>query len=416
MSQGRHIGKLVFEVADGFGGGTVLITGGTGGVGSLVARHLVAERGVRSLVLASRRGPAAEGVSELVCDLEGAGAAVHVVACDVADRAAVADLLADMPRKYPLTAVVHAAGALADGTIESMTAESFDHVLRAKVGGALNLHELTRQHPLSAFIQFSSVAGTLGTGGQANYAAANVFLDALAAQRRAFGLVGTSLCWGWWEQSSGMTGGLDQADLSRLRRIGIAPMPTAEALALFDAACAIDEPVLIPARVDIAALRNKTGEEPPLLLRDLVDAGRPRRKRASAPKAGGALGLAARLAALPADEVEAAVLDWVRDQVAVVLGHPSGAVVDVDQAFTQLGFDSLTSVELCNLLASATGLRLASTLVFSYPTPRELGEHLSGLLRPEPGTNDADDQAPGADELSDMDLEALVDLALDEKR
>ncbi|MCX5191105.1 type I polyketide synthase [Streptomyces sp. NBC_00268] len=416
MSQGRHIGKLVFEVADGFGGGTVLITGGTGGVGSLVARHLVAERGVRSLVLASRRGPAAEGVSELVCDLEGAGAAVHVVACDVADRAAVADLLADMPRKYPLTAVVHAAGALADGTIESMTAESFDHVLRAKVGGAVNLHELTRQHPLSAFIQFSSVAGTLGTGGQANYAAANVFLDALAAQRRAFGLVGTSLCWGWWEQSSGMTGGLDQADLSRLRRIGIAPMPTAEALALFDAACAIDEPVLIPARVDIAALRNKTGEELPLLLRDLVDAGRPRRKRASAPKAGGALGLAARLAALPADEVEAAVLDWVRDQVAVVLGHPSGAVVDVDQAFTQLGFDSLTSVELCNLLASATGLRLASTLVFSYPTPRELGEHLSGLLRPEPGTNDADDEAPGADELSDMDLEALVDLALDEKR
>lgn len=420
MSQGRHIGKLVFEVADDFGGGTVLVTGGTGGVGSLVARHLVAERGVRSLVLASRRGPAADGVSELVADLEGAGAVVKVVACDVADRAAVADLLADMPRKYPLTAVVHAAGALADGTIESMTAESFDHVLRAKVGGAVNLHELTRQHTLSAFIQFSTVAGTLGTGGQANYAAANVFLDALTAQRRASGLVGTSLCWGWWEQSSGMTGGLDQADLSRLRRMGIAPMPTAEALDLFDAACAIDEPVLIPARVDVAALRNRTGEELPPLLRDLVDGGRPRRTRASAPKDGGAQGLAARLATLPADEAEAAVLDWVRDQVAVVLGHPSGAVVDVDQAFTQLGFDSLTSVELCNRLASATGLRLPSTLVFSYPTPRELAGHLSGLLRPEPDTSGADDadiqEALGADELSDMDLEALVGLALDEKR
>lgn len=420
MSQGRHIGKLVFEVADGFGGGTVLVTGGTGGVGSLVARHLVAERGVRSLVLASRRGPAADGVSELVSDLEGAGAVVKVVACDVADRAAVAELLADMPGKYPLTAVVHAAGALADGTIESMTAESFDHVLRAKVGGAVNLHELTRQHTLSAFIQFSTVAGTLGTGGQANYAAANVLLDALTAQRRASGLVGTSLCWGWWEQSSGMTGGLDQADLSRLRRMGIAPMPTAEALDLFDAACAIDEPVLIPARVDVAALRNKTGDELPLLLRDLVDGGRPRRNRASAPKDGGAQGLAARLATLPADEAEAAVLDWVRDQVAVVLGHPSGAVVDVDQAFTQLGFDSLTSVELCNRLASATALRLPSTLVFSYPTPRELGGHLSGLLRPGPDTSGADDadipEALGADELSDMDLEALVGLALDEKR
>ncbi|WP_307840349.1 type I polyketide synthase [Streptomyces sp. G44] len=418
MSQGRHIGKLVLEVADDFGGGTVLVTGGTGGVGALVARHLVAAHGVRSLVLASRRGPAAEGVAELVADLEGAGAAVRVVACDVADRAAVADLLADMPPAYPLTAVVHAAGVLADGTVESMTAESLDHVLRAKVGGAVNLHELTRRHTLSAFIHFSTVAGTLGTAGQANYAAANVILDALAVRRRASGLAGTSLCWGWWEQSSGMTGGLDRADLSRLRRTGIAPMPTAEALALFDAACALDEPVLIPARVDIAALRNRTGEEPPPLLRDLVDAGRPRRGRAGAPKDGGAHGLAAGLAALPADEAEEAVLDYVRDQVAVVLGHPSAAAVDVDQAFTQLGSDSLTSVELCNRLASATGLRLPSTLVFSYPTPRELAEHLSGLLRPEPGPepDDADDAAPGADELSDMDLEALVGLALDEKR
>lgn len=423
MSQGRHIGKLVFEVADDLGGGTVLVTGGTGGVGSLLARHLVAERGVRSLVLASRRGPAADGVAELVSDLEGAGAEVRVVACDVADRAAVADLLADMPRKYPLTAVVHAAGTLADGTVKSMTAENFDHVLRVKVGGAVNLHELTEQHTLSAFIQFSTVAGTLGTGGQANYAAANVFLDGLAARRRASGLVGTSLCWGLWEQSSGMTGSLDQADLSRLRRMGISPMPTAEALALFDAACALDEPVLIPARVDIAALRNKTGEELPPLLRDLVEGGRPRRNRPGAAKDGGAPGLAARLAALPADEAQTAVLDWVREQVAVVLGHPSGAAVDVEQAFTQLGFDSLTSVELCNRLASATGLRLPSTLVFSYPTPRELGEHLAGLLRPAPDTSDADDvddaavrEALGADELSDLDLEALVGLALDEKR
>ncbi|WP_329112976.1 type I polyketide synthase [Streptomyces sp. NBC_01465] len=461
MSQGRHIGKLVLEVGDGFGGGTVLVTGGTGGVGSLVARHLVAEHGVRSLLLASRRGPAADGVPELVADLESAGAVVRVVACDVADRAAVTDLLADLPGRYPLTAVVHAAGVLADGTVESLTPQSIDHVLRAKVGGAVTLHELTRDHTLSAFVQFSALAGTLGNGGQANYAAANAFLDGLAAQRRASGLVGSSLCWGWWEESSGMTGELDQADLSRLRRMGIAAMPTPEALALFDAACASDKAVLVPARVDVAGLRNKSGDELPPLLRVLVEGGRPRRNRSNTAKdSGSGGGLSARLAGLPADEARTAVLDWVREQVAVVLGHASGAGVDVDQAFTQLGLDSLTAVELCNRLAASTGLRLPSTLVFSYPTSRELGEHLYGLLGPAPDPDTAEDiedaqirealrtvsvdslrgagllelvlacaaeQAPGtgdvqaadaatdADELSDMDLEALVDLALEEK-
>ncbi|WP_406289346.1 type I polyketide synthase [Embleya sp. NBC_00896] len=454
MSQGRHIGKLVLELGDGFGGGTVLVTGGTGGVGSLVARHLVAEHGVRSLVLASRRGMAADGAAELLSDLAGAGAVVRVVECDVADRAAVADLIADMPPEYPLTAVVHAAGGLADGTVESLTADSLDHVLRAKVGGAVNLHELTREHTLTAFILFSALAGTLGTGGQANYAAANGFLDGLAAQRRASGLVGTSLCWGWWEQRSGMTEDLDQVDLSRIRRMGIAEMPTPEALALFDSACAIDKPVLIPARVDVSALRNKTGDELPLLLRGLVDGGRPLRNRASTTGDGGPLGLPARLVTLSEGEAEAAVLDWVRDQVAIVLGHPAGAAVDADQAFTHLGFDSLTSVELCNRLASSTGLRLPSTLVFSYPTPRELGRHVCGLLRPaartgsaedaeirevlrnvpidrlrsagilelvlacaDPSRSDADGQPPDADagELAVMDLEALVDLALHER-
>nr|AGZ15474.1 putative type I polyketide synthase [Streptomyces sp. MK498-98F14] len=458
MSQGRHIGKLVFDLGDGFGGGSVLVTGGTGGVGSLVARHLVTEHGVRSLVLASRRGMAADGAAELVADLEGAGAAVRVVACDVADRAAVADLLADLPRAYPLTAVVHAAGVLADGTVESLTAESLDRVLGAKVGGAINLHELTREHTLTAFILFSALAGTLGTGGQANYAAANGFLDGLAARRRASGLVGTSLCWGWWEQRSGMTEDLDQVDLSRIRRMGVAEMPTPEALALFDAAYTIDKPVLIPARVDVSALRNRTADEVPLILRDLVESGRPLRKRATTTGDGGPLGLPARLAGLAAGEAEAVVLDWIRDQVAIVLGHPAGVAVDADQAFTHLGFDSLTSVELCNRLASATALRLPSTLVFSYPTPRELGRHIFDLLRPaarsdsapsegedaeirevlrnvsidrlrdagllesvlacaDPSGSDADEPVPGADaaELAALDLAALVDLALDER-
>ncbi|WP_328973711.1 type I polyketide synthase [Streptomyces sp. NBC_00239] len=457
MSQGRHIGKLVFEIGGGLGGGTVLVTGGTGGVGSLLARHLVAEHGVRSLMLASRRGLAADGVPELVAELEGAGAAVRVVECDVADRDSLAGVLADMPAGYPLTAVVHAAGVLADGTVESLTAQSIDRVLGAKVGGAINLHELTRGHNLSAFVQFSALAGTLGTGGQANYAAANGFLDGLAAQRKAAGLPGTSLCWGWWEQSSGMTGELDQADLSRLRRMGIAAMPTAEALALFDAAVAFDKPVLIPARVDVAALRTKPAEEVPLLLRGLAEGGRPRRGTAGPAHDAGSVGLASRLVTLPAAEAETVCLDWLREQAAIVLGHPSGAAVDADQAFTVLGFDSLTAVELCNRLASSTGLRLASTLVFSYPTPRELALYLLGLLRPEQdasadedaeirevlrtvsieslrsaglldlvlacadpagpgGDGDAADADSGTDGLSEMDLDALLDLALDEKR
>ncbi|MBL7260320.1 type I polyketide synthase, partial [Paractinoplanes lichenicola] len=450
MSQGRHIGKLVLEVGDRLGGGTVLVTGGTGGVGSLVARHLAGARGVRSLLLASRRGSSAAGVAELVAELESTGAVVRVADCDVADRDAVAQLLDTLPGAYPLTAVVHAAGVLADGTVESLTGESVDHVLGAKVGGAVNLHELTKDRPLSAFIQFSALAGTLGTAGQANYAAANGFLDGLAGARRAAGLVATSLCWGLWAQSSGMTGTLDETQLSRLRRLGVGPMPTPQALALFDTACALDRAVLIPARMDTAALRSRTEDELPLLLRGLAGGGRPSRGGARAARDGGSRGLLDQLATLTPAEAEAAVRNWVGEQVAVVLGYPAGTVIDAGQTFTVLGFDSLTSVELCNRLAAATGLRLASTLVFSYPTPDELGRHITELLRPEPDPGSVEDAAIRAilqtvsidrlrsvgvldqilacaeperpeteaagvlDELADLDLEALLELALDE--
>ncbi|MET8102008.1 type I polyketide synthase [Streptomyces sp. NPDC005236] len=457
MSQGRHIGKLVLDVGDGLGGGTVLVTGGTGGLGSLLARHLVAEHGVRSLLLASRSGPAADGVDDLVADLQSAGAAVQVAALDVADRAATADLLATLPGRHPLTAVVHAAGVLADGTVESLTAHSIDHVLAAKAGGAINLHELTRDHPLSAFIEFSALAGTLGNAGQANYAAANAFLDGLAARRKASGLPATSLAWGWWEQGGGMTGELDDADLSRLRRSGITAMPAPEALALFDAALAGGKPALVPAHLDLTALREQDAGQVPPLLRDLVDGTRPRRTRAGTTQESGPAALPARLAGLPADQARATVLEWVREQVAVVFGHTSGARVDVDEAFTRLGSDSLIAVELCNRLNASTGLRLPSTIVFSYPTPRELSDHISDLLRPRADTETTEapedaairevlrtvsiDSLRGAgvlelilacaepaaggpapatdestDELSDLDLEALVDLALDDKR
>ncbi|HJP73360.1 MAG TPA: SDR family NAD(P)-dependent oxidoreductase, partial [Pseudonocardiaceae bacterium] len=445
MSRGRHVGKIVFELNDNFGGGTVLLTGGTGGVGSQVARHLVTERGVRSLVLASRSGPASEGAAELVAELTGSGAFVDVVACDVADPAAVEKVLSELPGAYPLTAVVHAAGALADGTVESLTEDSFDRVLRAKVGGAINLHELTKGRNLSAFVLFSALAGTLGNGGQANYAAANGFLDGLAARRKADGLVGQSLCWGWWAQSSGMAEDLDQADMSRIRRMGIVGMSTAEALALFDSARAIDAPVLVPAQFDTFALQNRA--DVPLPLRALVDGGRQRKAKVA--RDDGQVSFADRLANLSAADAETFVLDWVREQVAVVLGHAAGTNIDVDQAFKYLGFDSLTSVELCNRLAATTGLRLPSTLVFSYPTPRLLGQHIAGKLITAPPAEPSDDgeireilrtvpienlrnaglieliracandsdgnsAIADADELADLDLDALVDLVLDE--
>ncbi|WP_229795964.1 type I polyketide synthase, partial [Saccharothrix coeruleofusca] len=329
----------------------VLITGASGALGSALAQHLVSRHGAGKLVLVSRSGR----VPEITGDVE-----VVAAACDAADRDALAALLAE----HPVTAVVHAAGVVQDGTLDSLTPEQVDAVLRPKVDAAWNLHELVGD--VDAFVLYSSIAGVLGTAGQANYAAGNTFLDALAEHRRAQGLKATSLAWGLWEADSALSGGLSEVDRKRISRLGLKPIGVAEALAAFDAAVAGDAPVLAVTGLDRAALR----EDPHPALRELA----PRRAK---PKAG-----ADRFAALSEGDRLRALTELVRGQAAAVLGHADPSEVAADRAFTELGFDSLTAVELRNRLATATGQRLSTTLVFDHPTPAALARHLAGAVAP----------------------------------
>ncbi|MFE5588436.1 beta-ketoacyl reductase, partial [Kitasatospora sp. NPDC056531] len=358
-------------------GGTVLVTGATGTLGALVARHLVARHGVRHLLLASRSGEAAPGAAELVAELTEAGAQVTLAACDVADREAVAALLAGVPADAPLTGVVHTAGVLDDGVIESLTPERFDTVLRPKVDAAWHLHELTRDLDLSAFVLFSSVAALFGGPGQGNYATANAFLDGLAQHRKALGLPAVSLAWGLWAEASGMTGALGDGNLQRMARSGLRGLSSREGLELFDAACATDEAVLVPARLDLAAFRAQAAAsgEVAALLRGLVRA--PARKASSAAAGPDAVAaLKGRLAGLSEAERQRVLLDLVCGEAAAVLGHASADAVGAELGFLDAGFDSLTAVELRNRLNGATGLRLPATLLFDYPTPAALTQHL----------------------------------------
>ncbi|MFH8371760.1 type I polyketide synthase [Streptomyces sp. NPDC018031] len=359
--------------------GTVLITGGTGTLGGLFARHLVAEHGVRHLVLTGRRGRDAAGAAELATELAAMGAEVTLAACDVSDATALAGVLADIPAAHPLTAVVHAAGVLDDGTVTALDAAGLRAVLRPKVDGAWHLHTLTRHLDLSAFVLFSSVAGTLGNPGQANYAAANTFLDALAHHRAAQGLPATCLSWGLWEQPSGMTAHLAHADRARMARGGLLPLPPAWGTALFDTALGADAPHLVPARLDLSGLRDRTpAEAVPAPLRDLARGVRRTppapNATASAPGPHG-----------PVPGGERTLTELVRTTAATVLGHSAADRIDEHRAFRDLGFDSLTGLELRNRLTAATGLQLPATLVFDHPTPAALAAHLSGRLPEETG-------------------------------
>ncbi|MFE9500471.1 SDR family NAD(P)-dependent oxidoreductase [Streptomyces collinus] len=350
--------------------GTVLITGGTGGLGALVARHLVTRQGVRHLLLVSRRGPGAPGATELRADLTALGAEVTMAACDVADRDALGALLAAVPGDRPLTAVVHAAGVLDDALVTALTPGRLDAVLRPKADAAWALHELTED--LDAFVLFSSVAGLLDPLGQGNYAAANAFLDALARHRHRHGLPATSLVWNLWAGESGMAGGTDPALARRLAARGTPALTPAEGLTLFDRALTVDEPVLVPLRLD------PSGTQIPATLRDVMPSA-PRSAPPTgsaapeprAPGAGGPEDLLRRLAVQSADGRARLLGDLVRAQVAEVR-HADAGSVDMARGFTELGLDSLAAIELRNRLGSATGLRLPATMMFDHPTPADV--------------------------------------------
>ncbi|MBL1099164.1 type I polyketide synthase [Streptomyces coffeae] len=392
--------------------GTVLLTGATGALGELVARHLVTEYGARNLLLLSRRGPQAPGAAELAEELTALGAEVTQVPCDVSDRAALAEQLARIPRTAPLTAVVHLAGVLDDAASESMTPQALDRVFGPKADAAWHLHELTRETGLSSFVLYSSVVGTLGNAGQANYAAANAFLDALAAGRKTAGLPALSLAWGPWEV--GMAGELAEADLRRFRRNGMVPLSAEQGMDLFDAAltrqAAASSTVAVV--LDRAALRQQ--DSVPVLLRGMVGP-RPERVEENAEPP-----VLKRLAGLSREEQVDELQALLLSTAAVVLGYPDADDIDADMTFQEIGFDSLSGVEFRNQVKQDTGIQIPPTVIFNYPTPAALAARLWELLftQDDQDGEDRDDEDAAADEAEEefdsMDVADLIERAFAE--
>ncbi|MDY7090266.1 MAG: type I polyketide synthase [Actinomycetota bacterium] len=378
--------------------GTVLVTGASGALAGLLVRHLAAERGVRRFLLLSRRGPAAAGIDGLVADLAALGAHADVVACDVGDPEALAKAVDG----HPVRAVVHTAGVLDDGVLTAQTPERISAVIRAKADAAWHLHQVTKDRELTAFVLFSSVAGVFGSAGQAGYAAANAVCDALAARLTADGVPAVSLAWGPWDSASGMTAALTGQDTARMRRGGVLPLSAADGTALFDAAVAAGDPLAVPVRLELTALSSLP--EVPALLRGLV---RRRSARASAAVSDGAF--LATFTALPAEKRPGALVELVRGEAAAVLGHAGTAELEAGRQFQDLGFDSLTAVELRNRLGAATGLRLPVSLLFDHPTPADVAAYLLPRLAPE-----TDQASAVLDELERL-RSALASLEVDER-
>jgi thioesterase domain-containing protein len=359
--------------------GTVLVTGAFGALGKLISRHLVSAHGVRHLLLVSRQGEQASGAADLRAELEALGAAVRIVACDVSDRAALAAAVDSCrPR---LTGVVHSAGVLDDGVLGSLTPARLAKVLGPKVDAAWNLHELTRELDLSAFVLFSSAAGVLGNPGQGNYAAANSFLDALVRTRYADGLPAASMAWGLWDQETGMSTHVSGTARELLARQGFPAISDEQGCALFDAAMLAGEPVTVPLRVNVPVLRA-AGRPVPPPLRGLV-----RQRRQSAAGERTTESWLPRLSGCAPDERVAVLAELVRGEVALVLGHRDAAELPAGKAFADLGLDSLMAVQFRNRLTAGTGLRLPASVAFDHPTPEELARHLLSDLDNAPASS-----------------------------
>ncbi|MFJ8577813.1 SDR family NAD(P)-dependent oxidoreductase [Micromonospora sp. NPDC093277] len=417
LANARHTGKIALTLpppaaaarrrsgSAGTPEGTTLITGGTGTLAQHTATHLLTHHDVRHLHLLSRQGPRHPHAAALIHQLTGLGATITVSRCDTTDRNQLAEVIDHIDGTgHPLTGVVHTAGALNDTTLTNLTPAHLHATLDPKIDTAWHLHEATRNHPLTHFLLFSSSSGTIDTPGQANYAAANAFLDAIAQHRRDLGLPATSTAWGYWMQKTGMTGHLSEVDRARMARAGSLGLETEEGLALLDAALTHTHPNLVPVKLHLPTLRNQT--RLPAILTALV--GSPAR-RAAEEQAVGGRSLAEQLGALPAGERPRLLLDLVRGHVAVVLGQGSPASVPEGSPFKDLGFDSLTSVELRNRLRTATGLQLPATLVFDHPTPSAVAGYLAGQFAPE-------QQAPPTSVLAELDRveAALAVAAMDE--
>ncbi|MBY8854966.1 type I polyketide synthase [Nocardia sp. CA2R105] len=378
VSRAQHIGKNALVVPRPIDPeGTILITGGTGTLGTLMARHLVTAHGARHLLLVSRRGAETPGAAELRDELTAAGAEVTIAACDVSDPQALRSLLETVPDRHPLTAVVHTAGVLDDAAVTSVTSEQIDSVLRPKVDAAWNLHHLTRHLDLSAFVLYSSMAGQLGTAGQAVYASANSFLDALAAHRRSRGLPATSLAWGLWERASTMTAGLDERDRTRLLGNGLRPIPDQLGLELFDRSARFAESVLAASPLDLAAFTSSANT--PAVLSGLVHHSTPDPEPPTASST-------VRLEDLGPQARKAELLHLIRASAAMVLGHNTAEAIDPERSFRDVGLDSLTAVQLRNQLKAATGIPLAPAAVFDHRDPHALCDHLDSYFITSPET------------------------------
>lgn len=395
MQQGRHTGKVVLTFPHQLDPeGTVLVTGGTGTLAAILAEHLVTTYHVRHLLLASRGGETSANAAPLKARLESLGATPHIVACDIANPLALRAMLDAIPAERPLTGVFHTAGLLADSTMAGLTPEAIQKVFAPKVDAAWHLHEQTRHHDLAAFVLYSSSAGTLGSPGQANYAAANVFLDSLAQHRHRQGLPATSLAWGWWQPVTGMSSALSDTDNARIARTGFAPITPEHGNALVDAALDLPYAALAAVPLNLQTLRNnsRSGTLHPLLER-LAGLSATRRSRATADGPD----LRKELAALESGARLKYLQSAIAKSIAAILGKEDATHIALDVSFKESGLDSLLALELRNRLTAASGLRLPATLTYDYPTPEALAAFLGEQLLPEV------DEAPTPDAAGDDD-------------